>query len=351
VNLVGNAIKFTSRGTVAVEVERLTSGDLVEIRVSDTGVGIAPENLERVFEEFVTIDTAFDRENAGTGLGLAITKRLVMSMDGTIEADSLLGEGSLFTMRIPLPDAPIAPYSVPGPEIVDDTPLPEGLTALVVDDNEINRMVLTDMLKQLDLDVSEAEDGYTAIDMVKSGNFDVVFLDISMPGIDGIETLHRIRDLDTGCSDVPAIAVTAHAGQKDHEKIRQAPFEDIIVKPVQSDVLRSALVRLLSSNAAARNGQETRAGEPDFKARFGEDRYRKALQGFHEELTSLATMLEAETDPTPDLRSAAHKSAGSAAVLEETDFWTLLVALENAEAGDWDQAKDAFLEKLGAFQV
>ena len=100
VNLVGNAIKFTSDGEVAVEVERLNDSDLVEIRVSDTGVGIAPDNLERIFEEFVTIDTAYARQNAGTGLGLAITKRLVEDMEGEIEADSLLGEGSLFTLRI-----------------------------------------------------------------------------------------------------------------------------------------------------------------------------------------------------------------------------------------------------------
>ena len=344
VNLVGNAIKFTHDGTIAVEVERLPNDDLVEIRVSDTGVGIAPENLDRVFEEFVTIDTAFDRENAGTGLGLAITKRLAESMDGSIEADSLLDEGSLFTLKIPMPDAPYATKKLESPEPQTHEAIKQGITALVVDDNEINRMVLSDMLKELGADVAEAADGYAAVDLVAQRAFDVLLLDISMPGIDGIETLTRIRDLDVGWKDLPAIAVTAHAAQKDHDRILKAPFVDLVVKPVKLGALGAKLAKATSDLSHRSQGTDAHSSAPDFKTRFGEERYQKAITALHQELASLAKKVDAEPQSTEEIRHLAHKAAGSAAVLEEDDYWTLLAALESATQDDWADAKGQFLK-------
>ncbi|MEM8694125.1 MAG: ATP-binding protein [Pseudomonadota bacterium] len=344
VNLVGNAIKFTHDGTIAVEVERLSHDDLVEIRVSDTGVGIAPENLERVFEEFVTIDTAFDRENAGTGLGLAITKRLAESMDGSIEADSLLGEGSLFTLKIPLPDAPKVTEEQDSPEPKLHQQIEEGITALVVDDNEINRLVLSDMLKELGVEVAEAADGYAAVDLVAQRAFDVLLLDISMPGIDGIETLTRIRGLDVAWKDVPAIAVTAHAAQKDHDRILQAPFFDLVVKPVKPGILKVKLARATSGLSHGSEATDANSAAPDFKVRFGEERYQKAIKALHQELASLATKVEAAPQLTEEIRQLAHKAAGSSAVLEEDELWTLVAALENATQDDWADAKGQFLK-------
>lgn len=344
INLVGNAIKFTSDGVITVEVERLPDDDLVEIRVSDTGVGIAPENLERVFEEFVTVDTAFDRENAGTGLGLAITKRLVEAMGGTIEVDSLLGEGSLFTLKVVLPDAPnvAKPHGKSEPE--QQPVLAANISALVVDDNEINRLVLSDMLKEMGVSVQEAADGYAAVDLVAQRAFDVVLLDISMPGIDGIETLRRMRDLPVDWSEVPAIAVTAHAAQKDHDKILSAPFLDLVVKPVQPQTLKAKLAEATSSQMHGVHEESELPFVPEFKVRFGEDRYRRALSDFHQDLASLAAMLDATPQASDEIKQLAHKAAGSASVLEEQELLGLLAALESSEGEDWPPAKDAFLQ-------
>lgn len=331
INLVGNAVKFTSNGQITIELERLDADDLVEIRVSDTGVGIAPDNLDRIFEEFVTVDTAFARENAGTGLGLAITRRLVERMQGTIEADSEPGEGSMFTIRLPLPPAPgaLAQAHAPAPRL----DVPQGLHALVVDDNEINRMILTDMLKNMGFTVDQASDGFGAIDKVAQQHFDVLLLDISMPGIDGIETLHRVRALDVAWKDLPAIAVTAHAAPQDHAHILKAPFAKLLVKPVHGDQLRSLLAEVLAptetTSSAPPPSLKPETPANDFRARFGEEKYQGALRDLHEDTRALLDGLTPDSAPSSDARAQAHKLAGSAAILGENALWELLQELEH----------------------
>ena len=150
-------------------------------------------------------------------------------MEGEIEADSLVGEGSLFTLRIPLPIGGAQISGNPEAQVDALQDVQSGQHALVTDDNEINRMILSEMLRNAGFSVEEAADGFEAINRVSKKRFDIAFLDISMPGIDGIETLKRIRQLDVDWCNLPAIAVTAHAAQKDHEAIRDAPFTDIPV--------------------------------------------------------------------------------------------------------------------------
>lgn len=346
VNLVGNAIKFTTGGVIAIEVERLGEGDTVEIRVSDTGVGIAPENLERIFDEFVTIDTAYARRNTGTGLGLAITKRLVEAMDGEIDADSLLGEGSLFTIRLPLAEQASESDQLTEPGADHAPPLVVNTSALVVDDNEINRMILADMLTGLGFTVEEAEDGYSAIEKLEDKPFDVVLLDISMPGIDGMETLHRIRALDVSWRDVPALAVTAHAAPKDHAKILEAPFSSLLVKPVRPDELHSKLASVLQLGDAKQEDPIANSAGGQFRAQFGEEKYRAALQGFFSELHDLISGLENATDLAFDLRQLSHKLSGSAAVLGEDDLRDLLQEIEHCSKPDWSSKRAKYMLAL-----
>jgi PAS domain S-box-containing protein len=335
INLVGNAIKFTSDGSVAVEVERLNDGDLVEIRVSDTGFGIAPENLDRIFEEFVTIDTSFARKNAGTGLGLAITKRLVEAMEGEIEADSVPGEGSMFTLRVPLP-ALRAQASTSSKDTQQKSPdILSGQHALVVDDNEINRMILREMLRDIGLTVEEAEDGFVAIRRVSETPFDIVFLDISMPGIDGIETLHRIRQLHVQWSNLPAIAVTAHAARKDHEAIKKATFSDILVKPVRPTDIDARVSPILTETTDQTDHLPVDARGHDFKAQFGEDKYQAALKELDSASQSLADELQAFHELTDEIRQNAHKLSGTAAVLGETELHSTLQTIENSTDANW----------------
>ena len=346
INLLGNAIKFTQNGVVSVEVERLANGDQVEIRVADTGVGIAPENLDRVFDAFVTVDTRYARRTEGTGLGLAITKRLVKAMEGEIKADSIPGEGSLFTLRIPLTavQASVDKATVgPGPV----GRMLSGHCALVVDDNEINRMILVDMLQDLGFDVEEAADGYAAVAAVAARRFDVVFLDISMPGIDGIETLQRIRGLDVEGCDVPAIAVTAHAAPKDHQTIRQAPFADLMVKPVLPDDIRVKLASVLDGPALNLEDTTETTGINAFRQQFGDQKYAAALQDFHAELGDLIDRLDQEgIDLTPELRAKAHKIAGAAAVLAEDVALRCLRDIEGCEDDGWPEIRQEVLGTL-----
>ena len=273
VNLLGNANKFTHDGQVNVAVERL-GNDMVEIRIADTGVGIAPENLENIFEEFVTIDTAFDRTNSGTGLGLAITKRLINQMGGDITAESHLGEGSLFKLRLPLPVA-TAPELAHIPQEI--APLQSNIRALVVDDNQINRDILSAILEDVEANVRSASNGFDAIDLAKNETFDVLMLDISMPEIDGIETLSRIRQNEGDRPPVPAIAVTAHAASEDHQKILAAGFDSLLVKPVTRASVQQCLTGVFDMPLSNPPEEETQQSDNEYLQRFGKDRYAAAL--------------------------------------------------------------------------
>lgn len=348
VNLVGNAIKFTSNGVVSVEVERLPSDDLIEMRVSDTGVGIAPENLERIFEEFVTIDTAFSRENTGTGLGLAITRRLAEAMGANIEADSILGEGSIFTMRIPLPPAQPPAHPAPAGQDTGVAEMPSGRRALVADDNRINRMILVDMLSDLGLNVEEAADGLAALEALKTRHFDIVLLDISMPGIDGIETLARIRQLDVGWHDVPAIAITAHAYEQDHQTILRSDFCDLLVKPIDPSSLREAIANALASPAETPPAASAKAAMPDFERRFGHAAYLAALDELASELEQLLEQVGSSVVLSADHRRLAHRLSGSAAILERQALWRALQDLQHPDAGTAAEAMKQAIVDLRA---
>ncbi|MCV6586047.1 MAG: ATP-binding protein [Marinibacterium sp.] len=350
VNLVGNAVAFTSGGIITVEVERLSGDDLVEFRVADTGVGIAPDYLDVIFDEFVTIDTAFARDGSGTGLGLAITKRLVEAMGGDITADSIPGEGSLFSMRLPLPrhvppaltNAPPPPGPGPGHGAAQVLP---GQTALVVDDNDINRTILRDMLNDLGFAVVDASNGHDAIDLLARRPFDILLLDISMPGIDGIETLRRVRKLDTGWRDLPAIAVTAHAAAKDHATIRAETFQGLLVKPVSLSGLRAELSAALPGDVVAGGDQVPGS---DFRARFGEDRYQAALTELHADVTALLAALRAGQMVDAADRDEAHRLSGSAAILGQHMLWQTLQAIQNCEASNWPSCRSRYLQDLEA---
>lgn len=335
VNLVGNAIKFTTGGTVSVEVEQMPDGNLYEFRVSDTGVGIAPDDLPHIFEEFFTVNTDFARDHDGTGLGLAITRRLVEGMDGQIEADSIPGEGSLFSFRIPLVAADTAQGDV--------TTRPENAAArvagtkraLVVDDNDINRMILSDMLGDLGVETTEAEDGFAAIAAMTAQPFDALFLDISMPGIDGIETLRRIRRLDVAWSGLPAVAVTAHAGQRDHDLIRQESFMDLVVKPINTRDVHETLVKMPGFADETAPAAHIDTPQSEFESRFGRAKYARAIGDMHAALTTLLADLNADGPLTDDARAHAHKIAGSAAVLGHSTLQGQLQALEAITEDAW----------------
>jgi len=253
-NLIGNAIKFTRNGTICVEAERLGDSDMVEFRVIDDGIGIDAADKDRVFDEFVTLDVSYSRAVGGTGLGLAIVRRLVGAMGGDVGLESTKGAGSLFWFRLPLPSVLKAPpAAVPGAadaaRPVAGKPLAP-LKVLIVEDNRINRVVLRDLLEQDGHEVDEAHDGQQGLSMADRKSYDLVLMDISMPVLDGVAATRAIRQSEAQGTRLPIVALTAHAGSADKEHFRAAGVDDILVKPISRQSLRTILERFSNRRPA-----------------------------------------------------------------------------------------------------
>ncbi len=242
-NLVNNAIKFTHEGKITVTL-RARPGEPLMIEVSDTGIGMTPEQMQRAFEDFEQADGAVTRRYGGTGLGLSISRRLIELMGGRIGVTSAPGKGTTMHLDLPLP---MADSSRPAPPAAEHTPPPlTGLRALVADDNATNRMILKAMLGALGIQVTMTEDGARAVDAWKPGAFDVLLLDISMPEMDGIAALGAIRSLAerAGAPKTPAIAVTANAMTHQIEGYYAAGFDGYVGKPFRRDDLATMISRV-----------------------------------------------------------------------------------------------------------
>jgi len=182
-NLTGNAVKFTRDGTITLTAERLAGG-MAAFEVEDTGIGIAAQDLPRVFDDFVTLDSSYSRQSEGTGLGLPIAKRMAGALGGRIAAQSTPGLGSRFRLVLPLP---AATRPAPGMPATRPAPAPSSpLRVLVVEDNAVNRMVLREMLLGDGHAVTEAADGAEGVAQALAAAHDLIFMDISMPGLDGV---------------------------------------------------------------------------------------------------------------------------------------------------------------------
>jgi CheY-like chemotaxis protein len=237
-NLVGNAIKFTHRGSVRVEVISIEQGTWVECCVKDTGIGIPPDRVGKLFEKFSQVDSSISRRYGGTGLGLAICKRLVEGMGGTIDVESKHYGGSTFTFRIPA-----IPAEAPQPA---DTTRPVGrptladLRILLVEDNAVNQMLAMSMLRKLGAAAELAQDGQESVEKVRTGDYDLVLMDIQMPRMDGVAATRAIRQLP-GIRQPRIIALTANAMDSDRQACLDAGMEDFLSKPFQVSDLQDRL--------------------------------------------------------------------------------------------------------------
>jgi CheY-like chemotaxis protein len=234
INLLGNAIKFTAKGKVTLAAY-WQAGEL-RCEVRDTGPGIPADSLERIFQPF---QRAPGVTAAGTGLGLSITRKLVELMGGTISARSRLGEGSVFEMRIPAPEAALpapAPANVPAPALAKLSG-----RVLLADDNEDLRDLVTAQLGELGFTCTAVGDGLQAIEAALAGPYTAVLLDMDMPFMDGYETVRVLRERGyTG----PVIAFTAHQAGSPVERALIEGCDDVISKPVSLERLRAALAPL-----------------------------------------------------------------------------------------------------------
>ena len=227
-NLVNNALKFTKRGQITVQVDRHISPHaefMIELRVTDTGIGIPDKFLKHIFDDFTTLDNSYTRTSSGVGLGLGIVRRMVAALNGTMGVNSHEGAGSTFWVRIPVQKVP--QDTAIGHVEKQDLPLYQTLKILMVEDNDINRFVLREMLINEGHQVVEAENGKIAIDTLEQGNFDVILMDISMPIMDGVAATKYIRE-HAKQQDIPIVACTAHTQPEEIERFRQAGMTDFV---------------------------------------------------------------------------------------------------------------------------
>ena len=237
-NLIGNAVKFTHHGRITIEAERAGYGQPIEIRVIDTGMGIPDADLDRVFNDFVTLNARYDRQAEGTGLGLGIARRVARAMGGEIGVESVLDDGSLFWLRLPLPEVDAAPAPTKSLPAAGQKP---ALRVLVIEDNPVNRFVLRRLLEENGHIVDEAENGADGVVASTRQAFDLIMTDISMPGLDGVEVTRQIRQQPGLSQHARVVAVTAHALPSDLTRFREAGIDDCITKPITRVTLAAAL--------------------------------------------------------------------------------------------------------------
>jgi signal transduction histidine kinase/CheY-like chemotaxis protein len=251
-NLVGNAVKFTERGEVRLRVGRVPEaspdgqnapGQRLRFSVSDTGIGIAPEQLDSVFEAFSQADTSISRRFGGTGLGLSISARLIALMGGTLQVRSTVGRGSEFWFDLDLAVAEAPP--------LDESPLgadiPKGLRVLVAEDHPINQVVARKVLEFLGLTVTVVDNGRQAVEACATQRFDLVFMDIQMPVLDGFAAARRIRAAELPLQrHTPIVAMTAHAMDGYRERCVAGGMDGYVTKPVDRQQLVQEMVRVLA---------------------------------------------------------------------------------------------------------
>ncbi|MFU8865119.1 MAG: hybrid sensor histidine kinase/response regulator [Rhodobacterales bacterium] len=234
-NLLSNALKFTRSGEIRVTAER-GADDLVEFTVSDTGIGMTKEQLDVLFVPFQQASADTTRRYGGTGLGMSIVKMLVETMDGSLHVESELGRGTSITFSLPLPEAPKSGLTK-GKTGADTERSGSyaSLEILCADDDPINRLVLQALLESYDVHPVMAEDGYEALSLVGTRHFDAYVIDISMPGMDGVETLAALRAADhRSGDDMPmAIAATANVMSEDVDNYLSEGFDAHLPKPIR----------------------------------------------------------------------------------------------------------------------
>ena len=332
-NLVGNAIKFTDAGTVRVEVSRVDDRPTLRFAVRDTGIGIAQDAQQQLFQEFSQVNHSSGRQFGGTGLGLAISRRIVAAMSGEIGVDSVPDHGSTFWFTVALERAT--------GDVAQETPPPveaavRPLRILVAEDDPLNQQVAVGLLGRRGHEVDVVSDGRAAVEAVRAGSYDVVLMDLHMPGLDGIEATKVIRRLPGGRAGVPIIALSASAMRDSAARALAAGMNSLLTKPIDPVALAAALAHHTGPSVAP--SASPRAGTVD------EDYLRQLAEALgpakvEELVTALPEHVRphrerlAEAQAMGDLagvRAAAHALSGMAASLGLTALSERTGAIEEA---------------------
>jgi two-component system, sensor histidine kinase len=370
-NLVANGIKFTERGEVAVHAaldSQEAGSATVRFAITDTGIGIRPDQAEKLFSPFVQADESTTRKYGGTGLGLAISKQLAELMGGSIGVDSQEGVGSTFWFtavfelaadtKQPASERPVQGFG--SPSLTSRTSRTSGTKEariLLVEDNATNREVGLAQLAKLGYQGTAVTNGAEAVGAVERGGFDLILMDCEMPVMDGFEATRRIRtSIHAG---LPIIAVTADAMPADRERCLSAGMDDYISKPVELGRLEDVLSKWLPAagidDAARTPGQPIVFGAENLLRRLRGDRQLASitLQGFlHDVPMQLANLrLRLDASDAPGLRVQAHTLKGAAATVAAEGLQAMALALERtAAAGELDSCGELLPRAVQEFE-
>jgi PAS domain S-box-containing protein len=265
-NLINNAIKFTNQGYITVNClvkKKEIKKWLLEFEVRDTGIGIPKNKLKTIFESFSQADASVTRKYGGTGLGLTIVKQLVELQRGSIHVKSQEGLGSSFTFSIPYElgsSANIKGHiSKASPSLKKTL---KDLSVLLVEDNDVNRLYASSILKIWDCKIDTAENGYVAVEKIKNEDYDIVLMDIQMPVMDGFEATKAVRSLDSPKKNIPIIALTANATRASIEQCLANGMNDCLSKPFTPEELYNMLTRFKDNDASKNKNHKEINSEP-----------------------------------------------------------------------------------------
>ena len=248
-NLISNAFKFTEKGSITIRIRKIsettenkTKTALISFEVIDTGIGITEEQLKNIFNPFMQADSSTTRKYGGTGLGLSISRNLAELMHGQLTCTSIYGQGSNFKLEIPLEyNEAIQLNGAKNAAQVDDNKL-KNLSVLLVEDNAINTMIATELLKKKGIIVDTAANGIEAIQKASKNTYDIILMDIQMPGMDGVSaTKHLRQDLELV---TPIVAMTANVLEEDKKLYLDSGFNTHIGKPITPSILYQTLTDL-----------------------------------------------------------------------------------------------------------
>ena len=247
-NLLSNAIKFTEQGEITINITTLKNSNIL-FEVKDTGIGLQPHVINKLFEEFMQADMGTSRKYGGTGLGLSISKRLVDLMDGKIWVTSTYGEGSTFCFELPLEadiqdEDKIIDKKINISDLEKDVNNLTDKKILVAEDNKVNQMVLSMLLEASSLNLDFANDGMVAVEKFRKNHYDIILMDIQMPNMNGYEATQKIREYNKG---IPIIALSANVLQEDIKKAKESGVNDYLSKPIDLDKLYEVLIRYLTN--------------------------------------------------------------------------------------------------------